>query len=65
MKVVRSENEVEFIPETEFEKESLRLIANKETIPFWSNVWEQSGNLKFKISKIRSIDISETDNEFH
>lgn len=49
MKVVRSENEVEFIPETEFEKECLKLIANKNIIPVWTNAWEQGGNLKFNI----------------
>jgi hypothetical protein len=48
MKVIRSEHGIELIPETEFEKECLRLIANRAVTPVWTDSWNRSGNLKIE-----------------
>lgn len=48
MKVIVHENSIELVPETEFEKQSLKQIAGKPVVTKWTDDWNQTGNLKIE-----------------
>jgi hypothetical protein len=51
MKVIKHENGIELVPETDFEIECLRHIANRSIHAEWTDKWDSSGNLKVEFPK--------------
>lgn len=49
MKVIETEDTIELIPESEFEKEKLKRIANKTVKTEWSDSWDSKGNLIIRL----------------
>lgn len=49
MKVIKRENGIELVPETDFEKECLSHIYSKGISKIeWTDSWERKGNLKLE-----------------
>lgn len=50
MKIIRHENAVELVPESDFEREALKFLKSSvgNGKVEWTDSWEQSGNLKFE-----------------
>lgn len=53
MKITRSEKDINFIPETEWEYEQLEILLHKsiQTVGFdnpWEESWQYKGGLKIK-----------------
>ena len=48
MKVIKHENGVDLIPETDFEKECIKHISNKQLTAEFEDNWDQKGNLQLR-----------------
>lgn len=49
MTVIRHENAIELVPESEYERECLKLISGKSVSANWTDRWEQNGNMRIDI----------------
>ena len=52
MKVIKHENGVEFVPESDFERECLNHISKGCNVQLtWTNNWNNNGNLMITFNK--------------
>jgi hypothetical protein len=48
MKVIKHENGIELVPESESERQCLKHIDGKKLTVTWTDAWERMGNLKIE-----------------
>ncbi len=52
MKVVRHENGIDLVPESDFEREALKSIWHEKVKMDWEDSWNQKGNFQIRQDRI-------------